>query len=95
MQYRAGKIGKPEFIFPTKQVHPKGQFTSELLPRAVSLSFKNLDYEYNITEPLTGQTTISVNRGDKPLADIECINSTYTLTETKTLKLFDKVGISR
>ena len=93
MQYRAGRIGKTEFTFPSREIHPRGQFTFSLLPRGAGISFTNGEYMYFIAELLTGETVINVEKDGSPLAEINCTSATDTLTKTTMQNYFKDIGI--
>ena len=93
MQYRAGKIGKIEFTYPSTKIHPKGKFTFGLLARGASISFANGEFRYFINELLTGETMIYVDKNDAQIADIKCTYATPTLTQTTMLNYFKDIGI--
>lgn len=94
MQYRAGPPGKPEFVFPSKLVSPKGFFHYSLLAQGAQLSFTQGQYEYNLTEPLKGNASIWVLKGDeKAKLAVSCQKWSDTLTLTSTLDRFKSIGI--
>lgn len=95
MQYRAGRVGKTEFTFPSSEIHPEGQFTFRLLPRGASISFKNGEFTYFIAELLTGETMINVDKNGANIAEIECTYATNTLTLTTMQIYFEKIGMAK
>lgn len=94
LQYRAGPVGTPEFLYPSQPQHPKGHFTSAMLTDGASVSFSNGQYAYEIIEPLNGRTAIAVSKNNKNIANIQCAVATNTLTETDQLTRFKLVGIA-
>jgi hypothetical protein len=94
LQYRAGPVGKPEFVFPKTPVGPKEVFHFTLLAQGAQLSFTNGGYRYDISEPLKGNTSIWIAKGDGPAKQaVSCRLSSDTLTLTTTINLFKSVGI--
>jgi hypothetical protein len=94
MQYRAGRVGKPEFIFPSELVSPRGLFHYQLLAQGAQLSFKHGQYQYDLTEPLKGNAAIWVSKGDENTwLAVNCQKWSDTLTLTSTLDRFKSIGI--
>lgn len=94
MQYRAGTIGAPEFVFPSARVHPKGPFHYSLLAQGAQLSFENGAYQYDLTEPLKGNATIWVTKqGENAKLAVNCQRWSDTLTLTSTLERFESIGL--
>lgn len=94
LQYRAGPLGKPELLYPSEPLSPKGRFHYSLLAKGARLSFTHDGYRYDIYEPLQGHTTISVSQGRAPAKlAVTCGTASDTLTLTPTLELFKSIGI--
>jgi hypothetical protein len=93
LQYRAGSKTRVELNHPTTQRHPRGYFSFQLMPRGVSVTFTNKGYEYVISEPLAGRTSVNVSKGGQSLPPIECKSSSESLTLTTTINQFKAVGL--
>jgi hypothetical protein len=96
MQYRAGFAGKPEWVFPEQLSHPKGIFHYRVLAQGAQLSFVSGDYHYDLYEPLKGDASIWVSKGEvtKTKPTINCRTWTDTLTLTSTINRFKALGIN-
>lgn len=84
-----------EFVFPEDRANSVKRFSVTQLAKGVSLTFQNGGYSYTIFEPLSGKTSIDVRRDSRVLSTLRCIEASDTLTETKSLNLFRKLGILR
>jgi len=93
LQYRAGVLGKVDFIYPRGLEHPKDYFTFGMLARGTWLAFSNGSYRYWIAEEVTGKPVIEVSKDDRVLSAIECDDSTYSLTLTSTMDMFRTIGV--
>lgn len=94
LQYRAGRLLRPEFRFPGGLTHPRGHFTFGLLAHGASLVFERGAYRYEITEDLKGDTSILVRLPQGRLVSIDCTDATQTLTENTTIDLFKAAGLA-
>ena len=95
LQYRAGPFGKPEFLFPARTIPPAGQFTVATLAQAVRVAFSNDGFLYEVFDPLKGEASIVVSRQGRHVADVPCLNSTHSLTDTATLSLLKAAGVGK
>ncbi len=93
MQYRAIKKGVTELSVPSSLTHPRGIFSSSLLARGADVSFRNGNINYTISESVTGDTSIGVDKNNTSLANVSCNDSSGTLTSTETLSFFNDIGI--
>ncbi len=94
MQYRAGPIGNPEFVYPNKPVSPRGIFHYRLLAHGAQLTFTQGAYQYDLTEQLKGNASIWVSKGDeKTKLAVLCQTWSDTLTLTTTLDRFKSIGV--
>jgi len=94
IQYRAGRLGRIEFIFPEERRHPRGRFRFRPYARDAGLQFINGQYEYELFDQLIGVSEIRIWRKDgKFLSTISCGSSNEILTDTATFNLFKRVGI--
>lgn len=94
LQYRAGRLGKVELVFPSERSNPLGVFSYRLFNRHASLSFNIGEYQYELIDKLIGRSEINVlksSRGSVPT--LTCERSTQTLTDTATIDLFKIVGL--
>ena len=94
LQYRAGTLERSEFRYPVALRHPKGLFEYDMLGNGtIRLTFKNGRYGYEIVEPAIGSSLIYISKDDKHLSTLQCEESTESLSENSTMKLFKTVGI--
>ena len=94
LEYRAGKPNVIEFRFPARGVHPSEAFQFGLLAHGAALSFENGSYAYDISEDLIGEPVVSV-RSPARSTSFTCDSSTHSLTLTKTMNLFESIGVGR
>lgn len=95
MQYRAGKVGRVEFKYPSTLVNPHGYFALSVLAHSVELEFKNGDFTYDIREQANGSATeIDVSKSNDSTfgASIVMTQATTTLGTNPTMDLFKTVG---
>lgn len=93
MQYRVYQKATLEFAYPNTHKHPKGLFKLNLMPQGAAMRFSNDPYQYEIYEPLAGNTTISVTKTRKKLAHFSCRDFSDTLTLTSTQNFLATVGV--
>jgi len=94
LQYRAGRIGSVELVFPTSKLHPRGLFKHQLYARNAALIFRNGDFEYELFDALTGKSELRVYRtSGKLLADISCNESNETFVGTDIIRRFAEIGL--
>ena len=93
LQYRAGRIGKVELVYPAERANPLGVFSYILFNRHASLSFSIGEYQYELIDKLIGRSEINVLKaGQGSIPTLTCQRSTQTLTDTATIALFKVVG---
>lgn len=95
VQYRAGTSSNINFRFPAELRHPAGYFEYATLARSALVLFSNEGYEYYITEPLRGRTSIEVVKDGEQLSHFTCTNATGTLTLNETRDLFRARTVAR
>jgi hypothetical protein len=94
LQYRAGRIGRVELVFPPGRSNPLGVFSYRLFNRHASLSFNIGEYQYELIDKLIGSSEIDVLKsGHGSVPTLTCERSTQTLTDTATIELFKVVGL--
>lgn len=94
LQYRAGRIGKVELVFPPGRSNPLGVFSYRLFNRHASLSFNIGEYQYELIDKLIGRSEIGVMKsGHGSVSTLGCERSTQTLTDTATIEFFKVVGL--
>jgi hypothetical protein len=95
LQYRAGRIGKIELVYPAGLVHPKGPFLHRLYARNAALIFRSGRYEYELFDALVGGSELRVQEIDGKMSrDIICDERNETFTDTATNNFFKEVGIN-
>lgn len=95
LQYRAGRIGKIELVFPQKLQHPQGLFQHKLYARNAALIFRNGRYEYELFDALIGGSELRVREiNGKTSHDIFCEERNEIFTDTSIINLFNRVGIN-
>jgi hypothetical protein len=92
VQYRAGTPKNIEFKYPAALQPPENLFAFGLLPHGASLEFANGRYTYLLSEDLVGQPWITVSKAGKSLSSFQCQDSTRSLTDNSTIRLFKAIG---
>lgn len=95
LQYRAGLVGQVAFKYPRELAHPRGRFEFRLLPHGAAFSFANGKYEYFISEDVKGGAGIGVTKKGKSVSEVNCADSTDTLTKNEIIKLFKQAGVAK
>ena len=93
MQYRVGREGQLEFVFPKSREHPRARFKFNMGPHGGSLEFENAGFSYSIGEEARGLPVIFVDKNDKQIASVKCKDAAGGLLENSTLKVFKEAGV--
>lgn len=96
IQYRVSRAGRVVYLFPESRRAPLGHFVFRTGASGdASLDFSNKGYEYSLTDPLRGASSILVASKASPsnASEISCKNGNQTLQLNYTLKLMYDAGI--